>query len=387
MVLDTAVTGGVRRPLGGWPSDAGCAINLGTNFSDRWLCYAPEDNLRNLGHQHWIKAPYSNASLAHADSASYLEDSRISGCVWTCTWRAMEPTQGTYSFAAMLAALDRCASLGKRMIVRVFAKVYTGNITDSDAAIPLAVNLAVPDYIPSDSATYGGAANRGGIYPVYLSGVGVGWGAHLDRAAVLERWKALVTAAKAAIGAHAAFAGWIGPDESSRSAYNGSGFPDGITFATVSATNRAIYQHDAATFGAANCWPCLNYIDSTASLAAANDAAIGEQTWAAQQGYNIAFSDIYPVPEAATVSMQPVYWTDTRAQMTAGRHILSHVDLLSLGANDAGLPARMIRCATQSYRLGSDITAWHYFVSNSSDRAAYWAAQRAAIDVTLAYRN
>src|SRR5690606_9598903 len=139
--------------------------------------------------------------------------------------------------------------------------------------------------------------------------------------------------------------------------------------------------------GASLCYPCLNYIDSTASLATANDATIDEQIWAAEQGYNIAFSDIYPMPETATIFMQPVYWNDIRASMASGRKILSHVDLLSLGSNDSGLSARMMRCATQSYRLGSDITAWHYFVSDSADRAVYWAALQAAMDATTAYRE
>jgi len=387
-VLETeAAVDGARKPVGGWPSNAGCAINLGANFSNRWLCYEPNDNLRRAGHEHWIKSPYNNASLTHSDSAEYLEDSRISGVVWTCTWRALETSEGIYSFTALLAALNRCAALGKRMIVRVVAKVCTGNITDSAAAIPLAANLAIPDYIPSDSGTYGGTSNRGGIYAVYLSGTGVGWGAQFENAAVMARWKALVTAAKAAIGTHSAFAGWIGPDESTRSAWTGAALPTGITFATVSAANREIYQHDATTFGASLCYPCLNYIDSTASLATANDATIDEQIWAAEQGYNIAFSDIYPMPETATIFMQPVYWNDIRASMASGRKILSHVDLLSLGSNDSGLSARMMRCATLSYRLCSDITAWHYFVSDSADRAVYWAALQAAMNATTAYRE
>lgn len=388
-VLETATAGdGVVKPVGGWPSNGGCAINLGGNFSNRWLCYEPNDYLRRSGHQHWIKSPYNNvSSLTHADVASYLEDARISGIVWTVTWRALETSLGVYDFTKLTAALDRCAVLGKSLIVRVIAKVYTGNITDSGAAIPLAANLALPDYIPSNSGTYGGTSNRGGIYAVYLGGTGVGWGAQFENAAVMVRWKALVTAAKAAIGSHAAFAGWIGPDESTRSAWTGSALPAGLTFATVSAANREIYQHDATTFGADKCYPCVNYIDNTAALSSANDATIAEQTWAAQQGYNIAFSDVYPIPEAATVYMQPVYWNDVRASMTGGRKILSHVDLLSVTPNDSDLGARMLRNATQSYRLGSDITAWHYFTGNSTDRAAYWAAQKAAIDATQAYRQ
>lgn len=389
-VVNTTLGGdGNRRPASGdFPKNVSVALSLGANFSHRWLCYDSADNLRRPGHQHWIKAPYFNCfSLTHSDIASYLEDPRISGIVYLATWRVLETSQGVYDFAKVIAALDRCAVLGKKMIVRVVAKVYYGNITDPGGAIPVPGNLNIPDYLLSDSATYGGTAFRGGVYPVYLGGSGVGWGAQFETTAVLNRWKALVTAAGAAFGNHAAFAGWTGPDESTRSAWNGSSLPSGLSFATVSGANRAIYQHDAATFGAAKCWPCMNYIDSEKSLAIANDDTAAELIWAVQQGYNLALSDTYPMPETATVFMQPAYWADYRASMAEGRKALTHVDLLSLGANDAGLPDRMRRCAVQTYRLGSDITAWHYFVSNATDRAAYWAAQQAAIDATLAFRT
>lgn len=388
-VLETSSVGGVQTPVGGWPNNGGTAISLGSNFSNRWLCYEPNDNLRRAGHEHWIKYPYSSAlnALTHVDIASYLEDPRIGGIVYLPRWRLLETSLGVYDFTKVIAALDRCQALGKRMVIRVVCKVYSGNITDPVGAIPLAANLAIPDYIPADAGTYGGSAFRGGIYPVYIGGTGVGWGAQFETAAVMARWKALVTAAGFAFGSHPAFAGWTGPDESTRSAWNGSSLPAGVSFATVSAANREIYQHDAATFGASKCWPCINYVDSTETISTANDAAIAEQTWAAQQGYNIAFSDTYPVPETATTFMQPVYWNDIRAQMTSGRQVMATVDNLSLGANDADLPQRMIRCARQTYRLGADITVWQYFTSDSVLRAAWWAAQQAAMDATTAYRT
>jgi hypothetical protein len=386
-ILNTTPILGINTPEGGWPINTGTAINLGTNFSNQWLCYEPVDNLRMIDHEHWIKCPYFNpSSLTHSDVASYLEDPRISGIVYLATWRAIETSFGVYDFTKIIAALNRCAILGKKMIVRVVCKVYYGNITDPGGAIPLPANLNVPDYLPLDSATYGGTSFRGGIYPVYLSGTGVGWGAQFETSNVLDRWKALVTAAGAAFGNHSAFYGWAGPDESTRSSYNGTALPAGHSFATVSSANRLIYQHDAITFGASKCWPVINYIDSEKSLSVANVDTIAEQSWAAQQGYNIAFSDTYPMPETATIFMQPAYWNDIRAQMVTGRKVLSHVDLLSIGANDSGLSDRMKRCAIQTYRLGSDITAWHYFVSNSTDRAAYWAAQQAAIDATTEFR-
>jgi len=381
-VLETDSVDGVRRPVGGWQAGAGTAINLGGNFSNRWLSYSLADNIRASGHENWIKSPYNNSSLTHADSAAFFEDSRIRGVVWTVQWRTLETSLGVYSFTSALAALNRAAALGKKVIVRVVAKTYSGNILDSDAAIPLAANLGVPNYIPSDSGTYGGTSNRGGLYPVYLGGVGVGWGAQFETAAVRDRWTALVTAAQAAIGSHAAFAGWIGPDESARSSYNGASLATGHSFETVSTANRDIYAHDIATFGVSRCWPCINYVDSEKSLATANNDTIAEQTWTAQQGVNIAHSDTYPMPETASVFMQPVYWSNVRSSMTSGRKILTHVDLLSLGENDSGLSDRMLRCARQTYRLGSDITAWHYFVADSVIRAAYWAAQTAAMDAT-----
>lgn len=377
-VIESETVGGAVRPVGGYPADNVTALYLGSNFSNRFLCYSESDSRRRPGHEHWILAPYRNSYVLHADVDPYLTSEQIAGIVWTVTWRTLEPTQGNYDWTLLNHALNRCQALGKRCIVRVFAKTYSGGFSDPAGAIPAAGNLAVPDYIASDNATYGGAAYRGGIYPVYLSGSAVGWGAMFERAAVMARWKALVTAAKANIGGHPAFAGWIGPDESTRSAWNGSSLPAEISFATVAAANREIYAHDIATFGVDRCWPCINYIDNTATPATANDQTIAEQAWAAQQGCNVAYSDTFPMPETANAFMQPVYWSDIRASMAPGRQILVHVDRLSLGANDTGLTSRMYRCAVQTYRLDADITAWAYWSSNSTDREAYWAAQTLA---------
>lgn len=367
------------RPIGGYPQDNTTALYLGANFSNRFLCYTESDARRRTEHEHWIMAPYRDSWVLHPTEVDpYLTSDQIRGIVWTATWRALEPTEGGYDWTQLIRTLDRCQELGKRAIIRVFAKTYSGGFSDPAGAIPSSGNLPVPDYIPSNPATYGGAAYRGGIYPVYLGGSPVGWGALFERAAVMMRWKALVTAAAAAIGNHPAFAGWIGPDESTRSAWNGSGLPAEISFATVSAANREIYQHDIATWGSGKCWPCINYIDNLATPAVANDQTIAEQVWAAQQGANIAYSDTFPMPETANAFMQPVYWSDIRASMVAGRQILVHIDGLSLGANDAGLTNRMYRCALQTYRLGADITAWAYHSSNPADRAVYWAAQTLA---------
>lgn len=386
-VLTTTLGGdGVRRPVGNWPSTtAEHAIHLGSSFSDRWLVYERGDNQRPTGHQHWLFAPFEDASLtANADVKSYIEDPRISGVVYRTNWRSLEPSFGVYNFddggsftSNIVSALDRCQVLGKKLIVRVLAKVYTGNITDSAGAIPLPANLAVPDYIPSDSATYGGTSFRGGIYPVYLGGSGVGWGAQFENANVMARWKALVTAAYARFGKHPAFAGWIGPDESTRSAYNGSGYPAGISFATTRDANREIYLHDRTTWGADKCWPVINYIEGGTV-----DEQIAEQVLAATNGMNVAYSDTFRMPEQATTTMQPVYWNNIKTSLATERKVLVHVDGLSMGANDSGLAKRMIDNARQTYRLGASITAWYPFGVSVGGDPAYWAAIQAAIDAT-----
>lgn len=369
--------GGVLRPASTFPDEMECCIFNGQQY----LCYSNADRFRKAGHEHWMMAPFKNASLLNAEVAPVIEDARISGIVWTTDWRTLETSLGVYSFSSMLTQLNRCLALGKRMIVRVIAKTYSGAYTDPGAANP--TPLALPDYIVNDNATYGGAQYRGGIYKVYLSGSPVGWGAQFEADAVRTRWKALVSAAATAIGSHAAFAGWIGPDESARSSWTGSALPTGITQAAVIAANQDIWANDAVLFGTAKVWPNINYIDSTETIAASNQATIDLQAWCAAQSMNIALSDTYLVPGSVTQYLQPVYFSTPRADLAAERKHLVHIDLLSLGANDAGLGQRMIDLARQSYRLvGAGITAWNPYVASAGGNAAYWTAMQAAIDAT-----
>jgi len=369
--------GGVLRPTATFPDEMECCIFNGQQY----LCYSNADRFREAGHEHWMMAPFKNASLLNAEVAPVIEDARISGVVWTTDWRTLETSMGTYNFTSMLTQLARCQALGKRMIVRVLAKTYSGAYTDPGGANP--TTLALPDYIVDDHATYGGSANRGGIYKVYLSGSPVGWGAHFETEAVRTRWKALVSAAEIAIDGASAFAGWAGPDESTRSAWTGSGLPAGITQAAVIASNQDLWAHDAETFGASKVWPVVNYVDSLESITASNQAAIDLQAWCATQGMNVALSDVYLVPGSVTQFLQPVYFSTPRSDLAAGGKHLVHIDLLSLGANDAGLGQRMIDLARQSYRLvGAGITAWNPYVASAGGSAAYWTAMQAAIDAT-----
>lgn len=370
------LSGGVNVP----------SIDLGATSiricnGEKYISYNAEDELPNVGHENWLLAPYRGASMgAGSETLPLMEDVRIKGIVWTTDWRTLETSEGVYNFAPTLRALDQALSLGKKLIVRVYAKTYSGAFTDPAAANP--TTLLVPDYIVDNPAVYGGAAYRGGIYKVYSGGVAVGWGPVFETAAVRARWKALVTAAGAAIGSHAAFAGWMGPDESTRSAYTGSGLPAEINQAAVIAANQDIWTHDISVFGSIKVWPVINYIDSTETIAVSNQATIDLQTWVATQGMNIAVSDTYRVPEKVTRYLQPVYYSLPRNDLAANRKTLVHVDLLSLGANDAGLTERMIETARQAHRLGADITVWNPYPVSAGGHANYFVAQKVGMDAT-----
>lgn len=374
IVIPTALTDGVLRPTGPYPADLDVSVCNG----DQVLCYSHADNVRPLGHQHWLMAPYINASLAAGSEVGEMFlDHRIEGIVWLTNWQSCEPTFNNYNFFSLGIQLDRAKALGKKLIVRCYAKTYSGAFTDPAGALP--TPLAVPDYIPLDPMTYGGSAYRGGLYKVHQgTPTPVGWGTAFENANVRARWKALVTAVHANFGGHPALAGWIGPDESARSAWDGSSLPSGMSASTVVAANKDIWTHDASTFGAALVWPCINYIDSTDTLSVANQTAIDLQAWAAAQGMNIAISDTIRVPEMVDRFLQPVYYSTPRSDMASGRKTLVHVDYLSLGAVDAGLTQRIIDSARQTYRLRADITAWN----PRPNVAGYWEAQKAAIDAT-----
>lgn len=382
----TTASDGTLKPVGALESAADVCVANGVGY----VSYTYNERLRKQGHQHWMMAPYKNAYLFNANIAPIIEDSRISGIVWLTDWRSLETSKDTYSWTSLDSALNRCAALGKKLIIRCIAKTYSGTVTDTGSAV--VTPLAVPDYIATDPATYGGVMYKSGLYPVYISAVQVGWGAFLENDAVRARWKLLVEAIYAHAGSHAAFAGWIGPDESTRSAYTGSGLPAGMTSTTIVAANKDMWTHDMALFGASKMWPVVNYIDSTDTISVSNQTAVDMQTWCINQGMNISVSDTYVLDKNSgafklTQFLQPVYYSTPRPDIATERKHLVHVDLLSLGANDGTLGQRMIDTAIQTYRLGADITAWNPYTADAGGNAAYWTAMQAAIDATTAYRS
>lgn len=367
---------GVYRPSLPLPED----LHMSMANGPRTLCYSFPDMIRKQGHEHWVMTHYKNAQM-NSEYIPIMDNPRVKGVVYLTDWRLIETSEGVYDTAPLVSILDYMHARGKKVIFRCLAKTYAGTVTDPVGALPQ--TLAIPDYIVLDHATYGGDPYRGGIHKVFLIENSVyvhkGWGAQFENSAVLNKWNAMVTAVGAVIKTHPAFKGWIGPDESTRSALSGSGLPPGVTLATVTAANKAIWQHDVEVYGSGRVWPVINYLDTTGPNAEAIQSVIDLQSWAVQNGMNVAVSDTYILPDRFSQFTQPVYYSTPRQDLQQGRATLVHVDYLSLFTPSGyTMNERMRKCALQTYRLGADITVWNPWPPDPS----VWPAQQLAIDAT-----
>lgn len=404
------VTGGIADRAGPLEKNPVMSYTNGAMY----ISYTANDRLRKKGHQHWMLAPFLNsyAGGSAADGSNsganevsnVLEDPRISGIVWTVNWKQIETAFNVYDMTAILRILRRCAYLKKKCIIRGFDKTYSGAFLNTPGVAPTTIN--VPTYLTLDPGTYGTGVTgdptfRGGLYLVYQSGVAVGWGAFLENDNTRARWKAMVAyiAAQLALPQNAlaasAFAGWAGPDESTRSAYDGSGLPAGMTAATIAAANRDIYLNDFTCFGnALLCWPHINYIDNLDTRLASNAFAQGEQAWVASQGMNNAVTDVYVLPTSGKADIQPVYQTTPRTDLaktgtnpaTGGQGAATSITidaLSSLGAYNAGTAAAItLANGIQANCMGADLTVWNPLTATAGGNAdaRWWPAMQDAID-------
>lgn len=348
---------GQPQPAG--PLDVSPVVTVNTTLD--FLSYNAEDNLRRPGHRHFILAPWLNAYLGpDGPLSAMLTDERISGVVFTTSWETLEPQRGVYKLGVIVNAVQRCRALGKRLILRIFAKNYY-----------LGASPALPGYI---------RAMIGATYPVYLNGCAVGIGAMFENDLVRDRWSKLISRLASRFASIGTVIGIVAPDESARSAWNGFDLPTGMVSGSVMSVNEAMWQQQAALFGARRTMPCVNFVDGYESQAGANANARALQTAMIASGMSIAVSDTFALPEAMSQYLQPVYFQMPPPGMTSTGNVLVHVDDLSLGAIDDTLDARMQANAIQTYRLGATITAW-------SAQADYWPAMQRAIDATLAFRT
>lgn len=354
---------------------------LALNFGQYKGCYK-----RPAGAQHWILAPWKNASLSgNPEINQAILDPLFSGIELTTDWKSLESSFGVYTLDWIGRQLDFLQGIGKQAILRIFVKEYSGAYTDVAGMTP--TMHCLPAYITSDPATYGGEAQRGGLYRVCL-GNPVGWGATLEQPYVRERLKALLNEIAKRYGTHPALKGISAPDESVRSAWNAQtgGMPPGVDATSVAAANRDIYAYIAGVFGAAKSFPIINGVDGYDPLFTTIQNTLNLQSWAVGSGMNLGFSDTFV---DADWHVQPSYFGLPRLDMAPGRQILGHVDLMSLGADDATLPDRMLGMARQNYWLmggatgNPGIIAWNIHPTSANGSPNYLAAQRYAIQATL----
>lgn len=330
-----------------------CAVYNGTQC----FRYFKDDEARPAGHQYWMMVNSGNAFLNNDYHRQAVLDT--SGVVYLLKWRDVETSQGVYNTAPLVTAANYLASLGKKLIIRIFWKTYT------DTADP-PTNPQVPDYIKNDEATYGGAAGKGGLYQMWNGTTPFGWSARLDNANVNARFRLLVDAIASAISGHSALQG-AAFDESTWSVYNSStGLPVGLTAATQIQTMKDLYTYLQGKFPGMEIYPNVNYTEGTDS----DTRAL--QQWCIDQGMLVGITDTFR-PADMWRGKQPVYELMPRSTKT-----LVHVDHMSMGADDAGLTARMVENFRQTARLGADITVVYLEAGSDSN---YWRAATAAMEI------
>lgn len=353
---------GALAPAGPLDPAPVCIVNTTLDY----LSYAAADSLRLPGHRHGILAPWADAYIEPGSQLyPIVSDPRISVFEYLTTWRTLEPRPGAYNFVELHRAFKRCHAIGVDFVLRSLAKSYV-----IGAALP------VPDYI---------AAVANGTYAVYSNGVAVGVGAMFENDYVRGRWKALMAAIAHQFAASKTLIGVIGPDESSRSAWTGTGLPAGMSSTAIMNANSDMWRNDAALFGASRAMPCVNFVDGTETQAVTNANARTLQSWAVSQGMSLAVSDTFPLPQAMRQSLQAVYFQMPIPSMAVGTNVLVNVDHMSNIVAPGGDLWELERDnAIQTYRLGATITAWNPEPMSGPN---IWAAQRAAIDATQGFRS
>jgi hypothetical protein len=148
------------------------------------------------GHENWMLPEGYNANLNSSYYRQCVMDT--DGILYTIHWRDLESEAGVYNFSAVMSALNFAATNGKKMIIRVFYKSYSGTQPKP-----------IPSYMLNDEITYGGSPSQGGLRPNAFGG----HTPRFEHPAVMERFKALITSMADKFGNHPALQG-MGPDES-----------------------------------------------------------------------------------------------------------------------------------------------------------------------------
>jgi hypothetical protein len=300
------------------------------------------------GHQNWMMP--DSKDVAFSSGLSYYHQCVLDtdGIVHPVTWLNMETSEGVYDFSALTATLNYAATYGKKVIARVFYKAYS------------ATPKPLPAYILNDHVTYGGASTEGGLRANSFPG----WTPRFDNAALMARFKALITAMAAAVGSHSALQG-VGPDES---AWSFAGVTQsGLTATMIRDAHKEICLHFQTCFPGKEIYPLINYCDFSTGA-----EVLTLLQWSVANGFLVGMTDTFRLPEQIA-SIQPV----STAYPTSTKTIM-YVDYQSTGANDLGLTERMLENARECARNRADITVWY---TRGGASSTYWAAAKNAMSV------
>lgn len=306
----------------------------------------------SFNHQHWMMPDSMNAKL----DADYYRQCVLDteGIVYVISWLNMETGEGAYNFSTVTNALNYAKSLGRKVILRVFYKSYA-----SSHAKPL------PAYILNNHTTYGGLPGSGGLLPNSFGG----YTPRLHNVALMNRFKALVTAMAAEVGSHPALQG-VCIDEGtwSLTTWSGTWPVPGLTGQDLINCFETINTHFRACFPDKEVYVFINFFED---ISAAKTRSI-LQSYVAR-GYLPAITDTKRRPENnnSIQDVDPLYPMNAKTLMG--------VDYMSTGANDSGLTERMIQNSMENARMGAGITAWY---TRGGANSSYWSAVRSAIAAT-----
>jgi hypothetical protein len=245
----------------------------------------------NTKHEMWLMP--NSRGLKYLGTGAYnqvghaLNDPRIKGIVYTANWKDLEPTLNGYTMTSidsaattgvnsLLYALDLAHSLGKKLVLRIWWKSYTGY-----SATPNTATVSVPPYLLNDSQYGGSTAGAYGVKVVYVGTTASGWGAAINRTAVFNRITALFDAiansvvvgthallgTNGKIGMHPAFSGFCF-DESTFGWVSNNTEPDDLTFTDFKTINRNLYTAQL------NAWATVNTARQAAGLPKVDQIAV-----------------------------------------------------------------------------------------------------------------
>lgn len=331
----------------GYPNQS-AAISVPDIGDGITLAYTAADLLRPSGHQHWCMTDVNGADIAAGYYDGCVKDT--AGVEYNVAWNQLEPTKGTYDFSLVMAALNRCAQLGKMMAVRVMRQSWN-DANSPPKHPPVPADIAATPLVFSP------------LLKIYMGTTWMGWGADLTNTNTKARFKAMLIALASAVGSHPAFSGWM-LDESNTT-MNGVNPASATQINAYVAALKDIYTTAMQAFGVARTYPMVNLLNSASA-----QTVLDLHQWCVAQGMPVAISDTY-TPDMMGPYLMPPYRV-----LPIDRFTVVTVDYMTIRNPDPQLFSRCQMAAQISYALGADVTAWNTMGGATGPQ---WAAIRSVI--------